>query len=44
MQVASMRVLKGHGAKSRDHEIVRAHKQVSKGRPKSFSVVTDPRV
>ena len=35
-------------AKSRDHEIVRAQKKVSKGRPKippkSCSVVTDPQV
>ena len=35
-------------AKSRDHEIVRAQKKVSKGRPKtppkSSSVVTDPQV
>ena len=35
-------------AKSRDHEIVRAQKKVSKGRPntppKSCSVVTDPPV
>jgi hypothetical protein len=35
-------------AKSRDHEIVRAQKKVSKGHPKtppkSWSVVTDPQV
>ena len=35
-------------AKSRDHEIVRAQKKVSKGHPKappkSFSVVTNPQV
>jgi hypothetical protein len=35
-------------AKSRDHEIVRAQKKVSKGRPKtppkSYSVVRDPQV
>ena len=35
-------------AKSRDHTIVRAQKKVSKGHPntppKSYSVVTDPRV
>jgi hypothetical protein len=35
-------------AKSRDHEIVKARKKVSKGRPhtppKSCSVVTDPQV
>ena len=35
-------------AKSRDHEIVRAQKEVSKGRPntppRSCSVVTDPQV
>jgi hypothetical protein len=37
-----------HGAKSHDHEIVRAHKKMSKGTsktpPTSHSVVTDPQV
>ena len=37
------------GAKSRDHDILRAHKKVSEGRPNappksSCSVVTDPQV
>jgi len=39
--------IKGHShkAKSRDHEIVRAQKKVSKGRPNAPpSVVMDPQV
>ena len=42
------RPLRATSHTSRDHEIVRAHKKVSKGRPNtpptSYSVVTDPQV